>query len=102
MKKIKTQILLGDCKDILKNIDNDFVDLIFTSPPYADRRVLTYGGIKPEENVDWFLFRSEQFLRALKSGGIFILNIKEKAEKGERHTYVLELILALRKQVGKK
>ena len=44
----------------------------------------------------------EQFLRALKSGGIFILNIKEKAEKGERHTYVLELILALRKQVGKK
>jgi len=26
MKKIKTQILLGDCKDILKNIDNDFVD----------------------------------------------------------------------------
>jgi len=27
MKKIKTQILLGDCKDILKNFDNDFVDL---------------------------------------------------------------------------
>jgi site-specific DNA-methyltransferase (adenine-specific)/site-specific DNA-methyltransferase (cytosine-N4-specific) len=26
------------------------------------------------------------------------LNIKEKAEKGERHTYVLELILALRQQ----
>jgi site-specific DNA-methyltransferase (adenine-specific)/site-specific DNA-methyltransferase (cytosine-N4-specific) len=98
MKKIKTQILLGDCKDILKNFDNDFVDLIFTSPPYADRRVLTYGGIKPEEYVDWFLLRSEQFLKVLKPGGTFILNIKEKAEKGERHTYVLELILALRKQ----
>lgn len=98
MKKVKTQILLGDCKDILKNFDNDFVDLIFTSPPYVDRRVHTYGGIKPEEYVDWFLLRSEQFLRVLKPGGTFILNIKEKAEKGERHTYVLELILALRKQ----
>ncbi len=98
MKKIETQIFLGDCKDILKDFENDSVDLIFTSPPYADRRVHTYGGIKPEEYVDWFLSRSEQFLRVLKPGGTFILNIKEKAEKGERHTYVLELILALRKQ----
>lgn len=98
MKKIKTQLLLGDCKDILKNFENDCIDLIFTSPPYADRRVHTYGGIKPEEYVVWFLLRSEQFLRVLKPEGTFILNIKEKAENGERHTYVLELILALRKQ----
>ena len=42
--------------------------------------------------------RSEQFLRVLKPTGTFILNIKEKAENGERHVYVLELILALRKQ----
>jgi len=34
----------------------------------------------------------------LKPTGSFVLNIKEKAEDGERHTYVLELILALRKQ----
>ena len=42
--------------------------------------------------------RSEQFLRVLKPTGTFILNIKEKAENGERHTFVIELILALRKQ----
>jgi site-specific DNA-methyltransferase (adenine-specific)/site-specific DNA-methyltransferase (cytosine-N4-specific) len=41
---------------------------------------------------------SEQLLRVLKPDGTFILNIKEKAENGERHTYVIELILALRKQ----
>jgi DNA modification methylase len=74
---------LGDCKDILKNFENNCVDLIFTSPPYADRRVHTYGGIKPEEYVDWFLLRSEQFLRVLKPEGTFILNIKEKAENDE-------------------
>ena len=98
MKKIKTQILLGDCRDVLKDFSSNCIDLIFTSPPYADRRIHTYGGIKPEDYVDWFLLRSELFLRVLKPEGTFILNIKEKAENGERHTYVLELILALRKQ----
>jgi len=98
MKEIKTPIFLGDCKDILKEFEDNSIDLIFTSPPYADRRKHTYGGIKPENYVEWFLQRSEQFLRVLKSDGTFILNIKEKAENGERRTYVLELILALRKQ----
>lgn len=88
----------GDCLDILRTQNSASIDLIFTSPPYADRRQQTYGGIKPENYVEWFLPRSEQFLRVLKPTGSFVLNIKEKAENGERHTYVLELILALRKQ----
>jgi len=98
MKKINTKLLLGDSRDVLKTLDDDSIDLIFTSPPYADRRIHTYGGIKPENYVEWFLPISEQLLRVLKPTGTFILNIKEKAENGERHTYVLELILALRKQ----
>ena len=96
--KLYAEILQGDCLKVLKEAKDDSFDLIITSPPYADRRVKTYGGIKPEEYVEWFLPRSEQFLRVLKPTGSFVLNIKEKAENGERHTYVLELILALRKQ----
>ncbi len=34
----------------------------------------------------------------LKPTGTFVLNIKERVVNGERHTYVLELILAMRKQ----
>lgn len=98
MKKIDTKILLGDCKDLLKSVEENSIDLIVTSPPYADRRKNTYGGIKPEKYVDWFLEISKELLRVLKPTGTFILNIKEKAEKGERHTYVIELILALRNQ----
>lgn len=96
--KLYAEILQGDCFDELKKAKDDSVDLIITSPPYADRRTKTYGGIKPEQYIEWFLPRSEQFLRVLKPTGSFVLNIKEKAENGERHTYVLELILALRKQ----
>lgn len=37
-------------------------------------------------------------LRVLKPTGTFILNIKERVVSGERHTYVLELILEMRRQ----
>lgn len=98
MQKIDTNIILGDCKDELKKLDGNSVDLVFTSPPYADSRKNTYGGIHPDRYVEWFLPISEQLLRVLKPTGTFVLNIKEKAANGERHTYVLELILAMRKQ----
>ncbi len=92
------QIIPGDCEEILKNVPDNSVDLIFTSPPYADQRSKTYGGIKPDEYVDWFIPKAEQFLRVLKPTGTFILNIKERVVNGERHTYVIELILAMRRQ----
>lgn len=98
MTELITDIRCGDCQDVLRQFDDEQFDLIITSPPYADSRDKTYGGIKPEEYVTWFLPRAEQFFRVLKPTGTFILNIKEKAMNGERHTYVLELILALRKQ----
>ncbi len=99
MREVKTELLKGDCLDVLSEMfpDNTF-DLIITSPPYADSRAKTYGGIHPDDYVEWFLPRAEQFRRVLKPSGTFILNIKEKVVDGERHTYVLELILALRRQ----
>ncbi len=94
----RAKIFLGDSREVLKQFPDNSIDLIVTSPPYADQRRNTYGGIKPEEYVDWFLPISEQLLRVLKPDGTFILNIKEKVVNGERSTYVLELILALRQQ----
>lgn len=96
--KLTTNIYLGDCREKLKLISDNSVDLIVTSPPYADQRKSTYGGISPDKYVEWFLPASEQLLRVLKPTGTFILNIKEKVVEGERSTYVMELILAMRKQ----
>ena len=97
MKQIETKIETGDCLKVLKQYPDNFFNLIVTSPPYADSRSKTYGGIKPNEYVEWFLPRANEFHRVLRSDGTFVL-IKEKAVNGERHTYVLELILAMRKQ----
>ncbi|MDD9858806.1 MAG: site-specific DNA-methyltransferase [Gammaproteobacteria bacterium] len=96
--KITTDIRLGDSREKLKSLPGDCVDLIVTSPPYADQRKNVYGGIHPDEYVGWFLPVSEQLLRVLKPSGTFVLNIKEKAVNGERSTYVIELILEMRKQ----
>lgn len=98
MDQIEARFYLGDCLKVLQNFKSDSIDLIVTSPPYADSRKNTYGGTAPDRYVDWFLLRSKEFLRVLKPTGTFVLNIKEKVVSGERHTYVLELIMRMRKQ----
>ncbi len=95
---MEIDLYLGDSKKELKKLKDNSVDLIITSPPYADQRKNTYGGIHHEKYVEWFLPISEQLFRVLKPTGTFILNIKEKVVDGERSTYVMELILAMRKQ----
>ncbi|MFQ5963734.1 MAG: DNA-methyltransferase [Candidatus Scalinduaceae bacterium] len=96
--EISAKILNGDCTEKLKEIEDNSIDLIFTSPPYADQRKCTYGGVHPDKYVEWFLPISKELLRVLKPTGTFILNIKERVVNGERHTYVLELIMEMRKQ----
>lgn len=96
--QIRTDLFLGDCKDVLQQIPSESVDLVFTSPPYADQRKGTYGGIHPDHYVDWFLPITRELFRVLKPAGTFVLNIKEKVVEGESSTYVMELILAMRKQ----
>lgn len=96
--ELRTDIYLGDSREELKKVKDNTIDLIITSPPYADQRKDTYGGIPHEKYVEWFLPISKQLLRTLKPTGTFILNIKEKVVEGERSTYVMELILAMRKQ----
>jgi site-specific DNA-methyltransferase (adenine-specific)/site-specific DNA-methyltransferase (cytosine-N4-specific) len=83
---------------MLREIEDNTVDLIVTSPPYADQRKDTYGGISVDKYVPWFLPISNELLRVLKPSGTFILNIKERVVNGERSTYVIELILEMKKQ----
>jgi DNA modification methylase len=92
------RIIEGDALKELAGLPAASVDLIVTSPPYADSRKDTYGGVDADDYVDWFSPIAEELLRVLKPSGTFVLNIKERVVNGERHTYVLELIQALRAQ----
>ncbi|MCX7839580.1 MAG: site-specific DNA-methyltransferase [Anaerolineae bacterium] len=98
-QRLRTNFIYhGDCREILPTFPDECVDLIVTSPPYADRRKNTYGGVPPEKYVEWFLPISAELKRVLKPTGSFILNIKERVVNGERGTYVIELVLEMRKQ----
>lgn len=92
------QIICGDAKQQLRQLPDQCIDLIFTSPPYANQRHRKYPSAAPKNYVTWFIPIAEQMQRVLKSTGTFILNIKENVVHCERSPYVLELILALRQQ----
>jgi site-specific DNA-methyltransferase (adenine-specific)/site-specific DNA-methyltransferase (cytosine-N4-specific) len=96
--EIRADIYQGDASILLQSVQDNSIDLIITSPPYADQRKDTYGGIRADKYVEWFLPISQELLRVLKSSGTFILNIKERVLDGERSTYVIELILEMKKQ----
>lgn len=98
VQSYRNQILQGDAKEALKAVPDASVDLVVTSPPYADQRAATYGGIKADDYVEWFMPIAAELKRVLKPEGSFVLNIKERVVNGERHTYVLELIIAMRQQ----
>lgn len=91
-------LINDDCLKALKKIPDGSINMIVTSPPYADQRARTYGGIPADKYVEWFLPIADELYRVLTPTGSFVLNIKERVVEGERHTYVMELIIEMRKR----
>ena len=96
--EFRNTILQGDCLQVLKSVPDAVCGLVVTSPPYADQRQKTYGGISTNKYVEWFLPITAELRRITADDGSFVLNIKERVSEGERHTYVIELILGMREQ----
>ncbi|HAS87480.1 MAG TPA: site-specific DNA-methyltransferase [Candidatus Competibacteraceae bacterium] len=97
-KSTAVQLFKGDCAKVLKTMPAHSVDLIVTSPPYADQRKSVYGGVHADKYVSWFMPIADGLFHVLKPGGSFVLNIKERVVDGERHTYVMELIIEMKKR----
>jgi len=87
-------IICGDSRVELGSFTGQ-VDLIVTSPPYADARHNHYDSVHPDRFVDWFLTFHEPFYNSLKPTGSLIINIKDKVVDGARHRYVWQTIEAL-------
>jgi site-specific DNA-methyltransferase (adenine-specific) len=98
---METDIIYNcDCLEGLSKLPDNSIDMVFTSPPYADRRKSTYGGEGPDGYIEWFLPISSEIKRVLKDTGSFFLNIKPHTINGERSLYVFELVMELRNTTG--
>jgi len=71
--------LLGDCLHVLKEIPDESVDTIITSPPYWSQREYENGGIGLEKTLDDFFTNllqiTNELKRVLKPTGSFWLNL---------------------------
>ncbi len=90
-------IYFGDSLKGMKNLPDACIDLVMTSPPYADMKKYADGfeGFQPDNYVQWFLPYISQIARILKDTGSFILNINDKSMDGFRHPFIFELIYAI-------
>lgn len=94
------KMLQGDSREMLKGIPSASVDLIITSPPYADQRKGKYEGSDAEKYVEWFSLIASEIKRIMKPTASFMLNIKPHCEHGERLLYVNDLVASLKRQHG--
>jgi DNA modification methylase len=101
---MKSNILTGDSFELIKDIPDNSIDLIITSPPYAD--IVNYGKNisiqKPQDYCDWLLPIFNEIQRVLKPSGSFILNINDTCKGGYRNPFIYELIYRSQKETKLK
>ena len=85
----------GDSIELLRCLPDESIDLVITSPPYANKRKKHYSSIDPDGYKDWFVPFAREIKRVLKPSGSFVFNIKEHVKDGNRHPYVFDTVKAI-------
>ena len=103
----KHRLICGDCRDHgtrARLFDGQKANVVITSPPYATQREYDpssgFKPVPPEEYVEWFRAVASGVESVLAQDGSYFLNIKAHADEGERNLYVMDLVLAHRRQWG--
>jgi DNA modification methylase len=101
------RLICGDCRDVAvveKLMAGASANVAITSPPYATQREYDpssgFKPVPPEEYVTWFRAVAAGVESVLAPDGSYFLNIKAHADEGERNLYVMDLVLAHRRQWG--
>ena len=87
----------ADALDVLRQLPDDSVALVMTSPPFALRRKKEYGNVDPTEYVEWFWPFAEEIFRVLKPDGSFVFDLGGAWNRGTgtKSLFQYELILRL-------
>ena len=103
----ETKLGKASCADSLsymKSLEDNSINLVITSPPYALHFQKEYGNAVHTEYVKWFLPFAKEIFRIIKKDGSFVLNIggSWKPKIPVRSLYIYRLVLALCDDIGFK
>ena len=92
----------GDTFSLIKQVPDESIDLVLTSPPYALHFKKEYGNENQDEYVEWFISLGGDLKRVLKPTGSFVLNIGGSWEPGRptRSLCHFEVLIKLVKDIG--
>jgi site-specific DNA-methyltransferase (cytosine-N4-specific) len=76
------EMLLGDSINLLSSLDDNSIDLVITSPPFALQRQKEYGNKEQYEYVEWLSQFAHLIYRKLKETGSFVLDLGGAYQKG--------------------
>jgi len=93
---------LGDSLRIIRELADDSVDLVMTSPPFGLAFKKEYGNPDSDEYVEWFLPHAREMKRVIKKNGSIVIDIGGAWKKGNptRSLYQFKLLLTLCEEVG--
>lgn len=78
----KGEQLWGDSRSVLEEFEDESIDLIMTSPPFALLRKKDYGNKDQPEYVDWIAEFGEKAYPKLKEAGSFVMDLGGAYQKG--------------------
>jgi DNA modification methylase len=92
----------GDALDLLKELDDESVNLVFTSPPFALQRQKEYGNRSEAEYVDWLMEFAAIVKKKLRADGSFVLDLGGAYQKGvpSRSLYPFRVVTRFCDQLG--
>lgn len=73
---------VGDSVDLLSNLNDDSVNLVLTSPPFALQRKKEYGNKDQSEYIEWLSEFARIVRRKLRPDGSFVVDLGGAYEKG--------------------
>jgi DNA modification methylase len=91
-------LLCGDCETQLESINDEFIDLIFTSPPYINQRKKQY-----ESNFDyvnWLLRVFKLVKPKMKDTASLFINLKPPVVNKQRSLEIMKFVIRMVEELG--
>lgn len=93
---------VGDSIELLKQLPDESINLVMTSPPFALQRQKTYGNKDEYEYIDWLAQFAELVFKKLKPDGSFVIDLGGAYRKGVpvRSLYNYRVLIKFCDEIG--